>query len=708
MPEHKDVFEEIIEALEKQDSQQKDRVWDSSEFRSLLALSRLGSTMQVRFIADQMPGGFFIYRADGDEELIYCNQALIRLFGCDDLEDFKALTGYRFTGLVHPDDIGKVEQSIWLQIEESQYDLDYVEYRIVQKDGTVRWVEDYGHYVKTEEGGLFYVFVADATEKRQQQMAEKAEALQAVNEELRRRLRMIEGFSIGYESIFYVDLDEDLLRPYQTSRRGEAVVPPDKPGSFEQSIKKYIDTWVHPDDREAMTQAAGVANIKERLGKDRTFHTTYRVVEDGVVSYFEMLIYNVGGRENVSQIVMGFRSVDDEIRRELEQRELMENALKRATAAMEAKSTFLSNMSHDLITPMNAVLGYTALAKKELDSPDKLREHLSKIEAAGNQMLRLINGVLELSGIQDSALDGDEAACRVEDMVAGVEAVIRPMAQEKGINFDVDVEPLEHSTVITHEEKLSQVLIKLLTNAVNFTGRGGNVRLTVSESGAPTRDYANYRFFVSDNGEGIDPEYISRIFEPFERRQSSTLSGVPGMGLGLTIARSIVELMGGTLTVESQVGEGSRFTVSISLRVLDKGERKRENAAAYPSDAHRILLVEDNEINRELATEVLTDAGFEVESAENGQIALEKVIAADPGYYTLALMDIQMPVMDGNAAARAIRALPDPVRAALPIVALSANALEEDRKRSMESGMNAHMAKPIQISELLSLLKKLI
>lgn len=707
MPEHKDVFEELIKALEKQDKG-KNSVLDSSEFRSLLALSRLESTMQVRFIADQMPGGFFIYRADGGEELIYCNKALIRLFGCDDLEDFKAHTGYSFAGIVHPDDIEEVERSIEEQIEESQYDLDYVEYRIIQKDGTVRWVEDYGHYVNTEDGGLFYVFVADATEKRRQQMAEKAEALQAVNEELTRRLKMIEGFSIGYESIFYADLDTDTLQPYQLSNRGESIVSPDSRDSFEKAIGRYIERWVHPDDRETMRRDADAENIRERLEHDRAFHVTYRVMEDSGVSYLQMLAYNVGGRERVSQIVIGFRSVDDEIRRQMEQRQLMENALKRATAAMEAKSTFLSNMSHDLLTPMNAVLGYTALAKKATDNPDKLRAYLDNIDDAGNRMLELIKGVLELSRVQDSALESDESPCDIREMTAEVERLIRPMADDREIKFDVDTEHLEHFSVITHEEKLSQVLVKLLTNAVNFTGRGGRVRLTVSESGAPTRDYAVYRFCVEDNGPGIDPEYLSRIFEPFERRQSSTISGVPGMGLGLTIARSIVELMGGSLSAESEVGRGSRFTVSLSLRVVDGGKRSAKGEISASSGACRVLLTEDNEINRELGVEVLKSAGFEVETAENGKIALEKVIAAEPGYYTLILMDIQMPVMDGNAAARAIRALPDRERADVPIIALSANSLEEDRKRSTESGMNGHIAKPIQPSELFELMEKII
>ena len=366
---------------------------------------------QLKRFTDQMPGGFFIYHADGAEELIYANNAMIRLFGCETLSEFQALTRNSFRGIVHPDDLDAVEESIWQQIAHSQYDLDYVEFRIIQKDGTIRWLDDYGHFIRSESmGDIFYVFVGDATERKTRQLAEKKalideqmqkeQELRLIHQEHLRRLEMIEGLSIDYESIFFVDLDADWLHAYRVSCRFE--------GMFKKGCREcrftgfdldYVNTWVYPDDRKLVAQITNPDYIRERLAGTNNFHTNYRIYRDGRIAYLQLRVVNVGATDHISQIVMGYRNVDEEIMQEMNQNRLLENALDQATRAGRARDVFLSNMSHDIRTPMNAIVGYTALARSQLNDPEKLSGYLDIISTASDQLLSLLNDVLEISRI---------------------------------------------------------------------------------------------------------------------------------------------------------------------------------------------------------------------------------------------------------------------------------------------------------------------
>lgn len=664
------------------------------------------SALQIQKLIDQMPGGFFIYRAEDEEELLYANQAVARLFGCDTVEELRRFTGNTFRGIVHPEDLESVEASIQEQIESSQYDLDYVEYRIVQKDGSVRWVEDYGHFVRDEAGrGLFYVFVADATEKRQKQVEERAAALETVNRELRRRLNIIEGFRSEYESIFYVDLDEGLAVPYQASGRVQAIIPAGEGCLYGELIHDYVERCVHPEDRELLLQATEPENLRRRLAEAKASHVNYRVVDgQGKTAYLQLRMAAVG-ESGGAQSVWGCRSMDEEIAYETERRELLEQALRRASAAVEAKNAFLSNISHDTLTPMNTIMACAALARKD---KGKLNECLDQIETAGQQMLRLMGNVLELSRLEGGQVQVIMVPCDLGELLETVKGQVTPLTEDGKVRVEVDLSGVRHPVVYADREKLERTLFHLASNAVKYTRNGGRVRLSVVEEGVSTRDYAVYRFKVEDDGIGIPAESMSRLFEPFERQLNSTLSGVAGAGLGLTIVKSTVELLGGSLTADSRVNKGSCFTVTLTLKIHGEGGAQEASARQAAGSPWRILLAEDNEINRELYAELLEGTGCTVETVENGQEAVERIRASRPGDFDLVLMDIQMPVMDGNTAARMIRALPDPVLASIPIVALSANALEEDRKRSMESGMNAHLAKPIQMEQLMEVMEQFV
>lgn len=663
----------------------------------------------VKKLANKMPGGFFIYRATGNEDILYANKSMLKIFNCQTMEEFREITGNSFRGLVHPEDIEEVERSIHEQIAGNDDDMDYVEYRIIQKGGEIRWLEDYGHFTQHDnEGDIFYVFVVDATERKKRQLQEKEEQLQ----EQLRRLSMIAGLSIDYESIFYADLDLNRIQAYQISHRFRhkfqdinTVCP------FIGFDSEYIKMWVHPSDRNILLKATDAAHIRRKLSKNKTFHTNYRIIQNGKEEYLQLRVVNIGNDNHVSQIVMGYRSVDDEIKYELEQKKMLKDALEQAKSSNIAKNTFLSNMSHDIRTPMNAIVGFAALAKKHIDEKGKVQEYLNMIETSSDQLLRLINDVLEISSIEADRIQIEESECSLLDIIQEIQSAIMPRVSAKNIDLSLNISGLKHYTVYSDRQKLFQILLRLTRNAVKYTEFKGQVSITVKETESTDREYASYQFIVQDNGIGISESFIQHIFEPFERQQNTTLSGIYGTGLGLTITKNIVDMMGGTIEVVSASGQGSTFTISLSLRIQNRQFQpfSPKNQKQKPASEHRrILLVEDNEINLEIEVELLQDAGFLVETATDGSIAIEKITHSKPGYYNLVLMDIQMPVMDGYHATSAIRRLENPLLANIPIVALSANTLDEDRRKAMECGMNAHLPKPVNMPQLMELVEKIL
>lgn len=651
-------------------------------------------------IMNMMPGGFFIYRAEGAEELLYANTALLRLFNCETMEELREHTGNSFRGIVHPDDLEAVEKSIWTQIDNSQYDLDYVEYRIIQKGGEVRWVEDYGHFVRNEIlGDVFCVFVGDATEKYQRRQKQ----LESISRERLRHLEVIEGLSIDYTSIFYVDLDTDSLQAYRVGERiqnhfsnGRTSCP------FEGFAEEYIKEWVLPEDRELLREAMNADVIRARLTRERIFHVNYRIQNGDKAEYLRMQMVDVGSGDRVSQVVIGLRSVDDEIRKGMRQRETLEDALKRANAAATAKEAFLANMSHDMRTPLNAIMGFANLGQKHMNDEEKLRGYLKQIEASGAQLLRLINDVLDLSRVEAGIGNVAEEPCDLLKVMEEIQSSALPQAMKKRQQLTTDVSQLKHSAVYSDKKSLLNMSLRLVGNAVNFTPPGGKISITLKELDDAPKDYGKYQFIIADTGVGIEESFCKQIFEPFEREKSSTQSGLPGTGLGLTIAKSIVDMMGGTIQVESKLGEGSCFTVTVMFRLQNSSETEEVTMPGMDFlKGKKVLVVEDNELNLEIALALLEDAGFVTDTAENGLLAVEKVKESAAGEYALILMDIQMPVMDGYQAARAIRALPDEMKASIPIIAVSANTFEENMRKSMESGMNAHLPKPIDLEVLI-------
>lgn len=658
------------------------------------------SAIHIKKFIDEIPGGFLIYQADGDEKIIFVNKELLRIFRCETFSEFKELTGNSFRGLVYSEDLEEVEASIKQQIEESQDDLDYVEYRILAKDGTIRWVEDYGHFLRSDSmGDIFYVFITDATEKITRREREHLQ-----------RLEVIEGLSVNYASILYASLDKNSVLAYRLSTRlikqFDKIL---KERKFDEFVKEYVNMWVHPDDRAIIEEKLSPEYIRATLGANKTYYVNFRCIQNNETQYLQLRLVNVGQCNGEMQVVLGFRNIDEEVLQEMKQKKLLEEALNNAKLSYVAKNTFLSNMSHDMRTPLNAIFGYTALAKKNVKDSELTKSYLDKIETAGRSILNLVNRVLELSYMESQEFRIDEAQCNLHDVIQQVYRTALDEASAKDITISLHSSSLKHGDVYADKDKLKQILDRIVGNAVKYTRNGGHVDIDVTEESSASDDFSTFRFSVKDNGVGISEQFIKRIFEPFERENNTTLSGVYGSGLGLTIAKHLVDMMGGSIETNSVSGKGSVFTVSLNLRLQNTAQSATADTKkmlAYLK-GKKILLVEDNEINLEIETEMLQDLGIKIVPAENGQIAVDKMSKAKPDEYVCVLMDIQMPVMDGRQAAAHIRKLPS-AAANTPIIALSANAFENDKKLSLEAGMNDHITKPLEIAAFLKSLAKYI
>lgn len=389
----------------------------------------------------------------------------------------------------------------------------------------------------------------------------------------------------------------------------------------------------------------------------------------------------------------------------------LQGALDLAQQASRAKTTFLNNMSHDIRTPMNAIIGFAQLAVTHISEQESVRAYLGKITKSSEHLLSLINDVLDMSRIESGKITISEKAESLTEILGALRDMFQGESQKKQIKFTVDTAGITDDWVVCDRLRLNQVLLNITSNAVKYTPEGGSVTVTATQRPATRVGCAGYEFCIRDNGIGMSEEFVGTIFEPFTRENSATVSGIQGTGLGMAITHSIVMMIGGTITVKSKLGAGTEVIVMVDMPLAAPPAAVPATVAVEVGaqlGGRRVLLAEDNELNRELAVELLAEEGITVEPAADGQECIAMLTAAAPGYYDLILMDIQMPVMDGLTAARAIRALADPARATIPIIALSANTFAEDKRASREAGMNAHVGKPIKLPELLAEITRLL
>ena len=410
-----------------------------------------------------------------------------------------------------------------------------------------------------------------------------------------------------------------------------------------------------------------------------------------------------GGSIFVAVILRLIRRIADRI----QENEHLEARLTVAEKASEAKSFFLSNMSHDIRTPLNAILGYTMLAEKDGQTEEKKAEYIRKIDVAGHQLLSIVNDVLEMSRIESGKLELEPECIDIEKTVCDAAELMNGQMTAKSINYRVECD-VEQPLVFCDGNRLDRVIMNLLSNACKFAPEGGEVTLSLRQTEADPEG-GSYEIRVSDNGIGMSEEFAQNIFQPFERERTSTVGKTQGTGLGMTITKSIVDLMEGDIRVVTEKGKGSEFIVTLDLPyILEQPNQTDSGCSGMGSNTMRLLLAEDNPINREIATFILTDMGFEIETVEDGDKAVKKLLSEEPGYFDAVLMDIQMPVMDGYEATETIRSLPDEKLSSIPIIAMTANAFKEDEEAAKEAGMQGHIAKPIEINALQKTLREVL
>ena len=392
----------------------------------------------------------------------------------------------------------------------------------------------------------------------------------------------------------------------------------------------------------------------------------------------------------------------------------LEIALKKAEDASLAKTRFLNNMSHDIRTPMNVILGYAQLMENELkgkDMPETL-EHLEKLQQSGNLLLSIINNVLDMARIESGRMELDENYCRIEDVRKSLFAVFDEKARKKNIALHYTMN-VEHEHVLTDVTKVKEIFVNILSNAIKYTPPGGSVMMSVDELPCDEPGYMIVRNRVSDTGIGMSQDYMTKIFDAFTREQNTTKSKIAGTGLGMSIVRKYVDLLGGTIDVESELGKGSTITVTLKHKIADesyyvKKHIEESGTGSEILEGRNILLAEDNDLNAEIAEAILERAGLKTERVEDGIQCVDMIEKMPAGTYDMILMDIQMPKMNGYKATQAIRRLPDKDKACIPIIAMTANAFEEDKRDALAAGMNGHIAKPIELDKLLSMLAEVI
>ena len=508
---------------------------------------------------------------------------------------------------------------------------------------------------------------------------------------------VISGLSDDFGCVVYAGYDDSEIH-YRFDPLFEKYIPNwASINNFTSRLDTLIHTIMHPDDREEFFQATRKDVVRENVTKDGVYYVNFRTLINDEVTYYQAKF--VKDESSDDHIIAGFHNVDEATKREMD-------ALDKAEIANKAKSTFLFSMSHDIRTPMNAIVGFTSLAQRHVNDPVMTTDFLNKIEIAGKQLLSLINQVLEMSRIESGKVVLQEHSTDLKEAVDATMVIYSEQAKIKDLNMTSDTSKIKHTAVITDADRVKQVITNIIGNALKYTPAGGSIRYTVEEKPCDMFGYGLYVFTVQDNGIGMSKEYLEHIFEEFSRETTSTVSQIQGTGLGMSIVKRMVELLDGEIHIESEKGKGTKVVISIPMR-FDTQEKVAISDHASSMDSFslneiKILLVEDNEMNRESTCRTLSDFGVDCDVAEDGDVAVEMIKNSNPGDYDLILMDIQMPRMNGYEASKAIRALDDETLANIPIVAMTANAFEEDRRNAFEAGMDGHLAKPVDVSVMIA------
>lgn len=577
-------------------------------------------------------------------------------------------------------------------------------------------------FAKTEDGDTVTVITNSIDDETMRKRARTEQELKWVNEDLRRTLNVNEIFLNAMPPDFVACAIVDLTDGSQKRllRQGTVITEVEVPLLWDDFLREVINAHMTEPEQIAYMQAVGQLHMlkEKKPGDVMTFdyYTSYQS-SDGTpkpvsttLTFFEqdgkpyMNIFTTGNvkieYEKKLQV-----EVEKLRRQDAEQRVALEEALEAAQSASKAKSDFLSSMSHDIRTPMNAIIGFNTLALSHLDQPEKLEDYLTKIDRTSHYLLNLINNVLDMNSIEHGNITQEEKEESIAEMLEELKIIVQTPLKHKKMELLVDQRAVKNDRVICDKVRLNQVLINMVSNAIKYSGEQSKIWIWVEQKDQNLEGRTNYIFHVKDQGKGISEKFLEHLFEPFEREEAHGINKVHGTGLGLAICKNIVDMMNGTIEVETEEGVGSEFIITVPLKLqlepYDDGDEDRKQKCPKKSvEGKRILLAEDNELNREIVIELLSDTGIWIDVAEDGAQAVEKIVESSAETYDLIFMDIQMPNMDGYEATRRIRSLSDKKKAQIPIIAMTANAFVEDKARALACGMNHHISKPVNVEEL--------
>ena len=561
---------------------------------------------------------------------------------------------------------------------------------------------------------LVQIFLTKTVETQVRELEAEAELQKSRKKEIL-SAGVISTLSNEYGPLYLADLQTGSLQVFRKSDMERAL--PVQQLALETPeyigfIREYAARYVMENDREAFLAWTEPKHLDSIINTKNISEFNYQRNMNGTVNYYQFCCGRVAGEFSENLMVFGFRNVDAMVKKDIENRNALEKALRAANVASEAKSRFLFNMSHDIRTPMNAILGFTELARKHLDDPLHASEYLAKLDDAGHHLLELINGVLDMSRIESGKLSLSEEPMNLTAASTTTIEICTEAGRQRGVTVELHRGAAGDLWVYCDETRINQIAMNIISNAIKYTNPGGRVDIWVNILGFNADNTVSLELVVKDTGIGMSKELLEKIYEPFERSQSSTNSGIQGTGLGMAIVKQLIDLMHGTISISSELGVGTTVVTGFTFRLA-----QAETSAAVEEtsddkvrnlDGTRILLVEDNEMNREIACDILEEKGVIVDTAEDGDIAVEKMRNASEGQYDLVLMDIQMPRMNGYVATRAIRKLPNPYAANIPIIAMTANAFDEDKRNALEAGMNGHLSKPIDVQKLFDTLSEVL
>ena len=584
-------------------------------------------------------------------------------------------------------------------------------------ENCIRWVRARFSIAEIQDGVLTRVIFAsmDINEQKLTELMEEQQKKLYFESQ-----NIIKGLSAFYHSVFYVDLVEETFQTFVIREDvAERLNHSDEYGAL---FGIYYEHLIHEEDKERFKQEMCLTAIKKRVQEGETIYDLeYRRDYSGYYGWMRIHIILAESRNGAPiKIILASHNVEKEKEQEAQSQQALFAAYEAARNANEAKSHFMAQMSHDIRTPMNAIIGMTAIAMGQADNEERVKDCLQKISLSSSHLLHLINEVLDMSKIERGQITLTEAPFSLKGMFHEIGSIVYNESMEKGQALRFLTDDIIHDNLLGDAGKIRQVLINLINNAIKYTPCGGTITVTSKEMTSGIPGVGCFVFTVEDNGIGISEEFLDHIFVPFAREENCHVRKVQGTGLGMSISHGIVTAMQGSIRVESKQGAGSRFIVTLTIRTLEEeggeaavlralsGNTGRKLEMCLQGLRLQVLLVEDNELNMEIAETLLRDAGFIVDRAENGYEALKLFNDSEPGTYDAILMDLQMPVMDGYTAASEIRSSSHPEAKTVPIIALTANAFAEDISKVMAAGMNDHVTKPIDFDRLLAALRKCI